>query len=337
MEVAEQSQGSSPRPAYVPVAEQIRGELVESLHYGSIAATAEDGHLIFSVGDPEALIYPRSALKPLQAVAMVRAGLDLPANLLALASASHSGAPMHREGTIRILALHGLDERALENTPDLPYGTVERHNWLRAGHGPTQVAQNCSGKHAAMVATCVINDWPVADYLDPSHPLQRLVRSVISELTEEQIEHETTDGCGTPLYALKLSSMARSFSKIATFGPGTAEHAVANAIRSHPEYLAGEARDVTTLIRQVPGLIAKDGAEGIQLVGLDDGRAVAIKIADGSDRARLPVTVASLARLGIATSALAQLAETPVYGGGKIVGSLRAIAIQQETLVSTHG
>lgn len=321
----------------MPVAEQIRGTLAESVHYGSVAATGEDGRLIFSAGDPEALVYPRSALKPLQAVAMVQAGLDLPARLLALAAASHSGARMHREGAIRILSLHGLDERALENIPDLPYGNAERENWLRAGHGPTQVAQNCSGKHAAMVATCAINGWSVAGYTDPGHPLQRHVRKVVGELTEEQIEHKSIDGCGTPLYALALSSMARAFSKIAIARRGTAEHAVADAIRHHPEYVAGEGRDITTLIRQVPGAIAKDGAEGIQLLGFDDGRAVAIKIADGSDRARLPVTVASLARLGIKSSSLEQLAETPVYGGGKIVGSLRAIIVHQEALVTAHG
>lgn len=333
----EQSQDAPVHATYVPVAEQTRGPIVESLHYGAMATTDKDGQLSFSLGDPNNLIYPRSALKPLQTVAMVRAGLHLPLNLLALATASHSGSEIHRNGASEILSLHGLTASALENTTDLPYGLPEREDWLRAGRGATQLAQNCSGKHAAMLATCMVNDWPLHGYSDPGHPLQQAIRRVVEELTEETIQKETVDGCGTPLFALRLSSMARAFSTIASSGPGTAENTVTTAIRSYPEYLAGEGRDVTALIRLVPGLITKDGAEGIQLVGLEDGRAIAIKISDGSDRARISVTIAALAHLGISSSALTELAHTPIFGGGKVVGSVRAIALQREALVTTHG
>ena len=201
-------------PRHVPLAAQTRGGLVESIHYGSLIATAGEAsgtHTLLSAGDPLAPFYPRSALKPLQAVAMVRAGLDLPADLLALTAASHSGAAMHRDGAARILQIHGLTAADLENSTDLPYGVSEREEWLRGGGVPTQLTQNCSGKHASMAATCVINGWPVRGYLDPAHPLQQLVAGTVRELTGEDPSRTTTDGCGTPLFALTLRGMARAF------------------------------------------------------------------------------------------------------------------------------
>lgn len=313
------------RPAHVPVAEQTRGGLVESVHYGSVIALAPDGSVLFGAGDPWALFYPRSSLKPLQAVAMVRAGLRLPAQLLALSAASHSGSVMHQQGARQILDLYGLDEDLLENTPDLPYGRAENEEWLRGGGTAGRLAQNCSGKHAAMLATCVINGWPVSGYLEPSHPLQQMIAGVVSELTGEEPGAVSTDGCGTPLFAVTLGAMARAFGLIASAAPGTAEAAVAAAMRTHPEQVAGEGRDVTALMRQVPGLLAKDGFEGLQLAGLPDGRSLAIKIADGSDRARLPVTLHALALMGLDTAALAGLEPAPVLGGGRPVGTLRAV------------
>lgn len=309
-------------PRHVPLAVQTRDGLAESVHYGSVVATAADGITLLAAGDPGAAFYPRSALKPLQAVAMLRAGLDLPPELLALAAASHSGAAAHRDGALRILELHGLDASALENSTDLPYGVREREEWLADGGRPTQLAQNCSGKHAAMAATCVINGWPVRGYLDPAHPLQELVARTVVELTGEQPHRTSTDGCGTPLFALTLAGMARAFGKLAA-GEGHAEAAVAGAMRRHPEMVAGEDRDVTALMRLVPGLVAKDGFEGVQLVGLPDGRALAVKISDGGDRARMPVTVRLLAALDVDASSLARLAAAPVLGGGRPVGLLQ--------------
>lgn len=312
-------------PQHAPLAVQTRGGLVESIHYGSAIATAADGRTLIAAGEPLAPFYPRSALKPLQAVAMVRAGLDLPDELLALAAASHSGAAIHRDGALRILDLHGLTPGDLGNSTDLPYGVREREECLRGGGQATHLAQNCSGKHAAMAATCVINGWPVQGYLDPAHPLQQLVARTVVELTGEEPERTSTDGCGTPLFALTLRGMARAFGRLAASGSGGgAEAAVARAMRRRPEMVAGEDRDVTELMRLVPGLLAKDGFEGVQLVGLPDGRAVAVKISDGGDRARMPVTVRILAALGVDTSPLAHLAAAPVLGGGRPVGLLHA-------------
>jgi L-asparaginase II len=320
-------------PQHTALAVQTRDGLVESIHYGSLIATAPDesadGGLrtLFSAGDPLAPFYPRSSLKPLQAVAMVSAGLDLPADLLALTAASHSGAAMHRDGALRILEMHGLTADALENSTDLPYGTDERAEWLRDGGTATQLAQNCSGKHAAMAATCVINGWPVRGYLDPGHPLQQLVRTTVRQLTGEEPERTSTDGCGTPLFALTLRGMARAFGRITSAvvtDPESPEAAVGRAMTQHPEMVAGTGRDVTELMRLAPGILAKDGFEGVQLVGLPDGRAVAMKISDGGDRARMPVTVRALEALDVDTAPLAGIATGAVLGGGRNVGVLQA-------------
>jgi L-asparaginase II len=318
-------------PRHEPLAFQTRDGLVESVHYGSLIATAPGGRTLLSAGEPQAAFYPRSSLKPLQSVAMVRAGLDLPADLLALTAASHSGAARHLDGAIRILELHGLTPAALENSSDLPYGVPEREEYLRDGGRPTQLAQNCSGKHAAMAATCVINGWPVQGYLDPSHPLQKLVAETVTDLTGEEPAGISTDGCGTPLFALTLTGMARAFGRLASAeladgasAPESPEAAVAHSMRRHPDMVAGEGRDVTDLMRLLPGALAKDGFEGVQLVGLPDGRAVAVKISDGGDRARMPVAVRALEELDVDTSALAGIATGAVLGGGRQVGLLQA-------------
>lgn len=327
--------GGPALPQHSPLVAAVRDGMVESVHYGSAIALAADGSVAAAAGDPLAAFYPRSALKPLQAVAMVRAGLELPADLLALAAASHSGSAVHRDGTLRILELHGLAPSDLENSSDLPYGTAEREDWLRNGGRATQITQNCSGKHAAMAATCVINGWSVRGYLDPSHPLQRLVAQTVSGLTGEDPAALSTDGCGTPLFALTLGGMARAFGLIAQAAslsaghddgrvPGSAEAAVGLAMQRHPEMVAGEGRDVTDLMRLLPGAVAKDGFEGVQLVGLADGGAAAVKISDGGDRARMAATVRLLEALGVDTGPLAGMATAPVLGGGHQVGQLQA-------------
>lgn len=314
-------------PHHVPLVEVTRDGLVESIHYGSLIALTEDGTTAVEAGEPDAPMYPRSSLKPLQAVALLKAGLDIPQNLLALTAASHSGAQMHRDGATEILKLHGLTEAALANSTDLPYGVQEREEWLRAGNGPTQIAQNCSGKHASMAAVCVINGWPVEGYLHPGHPLQVLVRDTITDLTGEDAAAVSTDGCGTPLFAHSLHGMARAYGRLAAADESTNEGKVAHAMRRFPEMVAGEGRDVTALMRAVPGLLAKDGFEGLQLVGLPNGTGVAVKISDGGDRARMPVTVEVLRRLGVDGGSLDTLQSPPVLGGGLPVGELRAAQI----------
>ncbi|SEE71575.1 L-asparaginase II [Arthrobacter alpinus] len=312
-------------PAHEPLAVQTRGDMVESVHFGSLAAIAADGGSLVSRGEPGARVYPRSALKPLMAVAMLRAGLDLPADQLALAAASHSGSDRHQETAAKILADAGLVPGDLRNSTDLPYGVSEQTAWLNAGKGRTQLAQNCSGKHAALLATCVKNGWPLESYLHPEHPLPTLVREVVADLTGEELTVTSTDGCGTEVFGLSLTGMARAFSRMVTAEPGTPERRVADAMRAHPVMVAGEGRDVTALMDAVPGLLAKDGFEGIQVIALADGAALALKISDGGDRARMPAAVPALLAMGVDPVLLAPFNHLPVYGGGLRVGELRAL------------
>jgi len=311
------------RHGHIPLVESTRGAIVESVHYGSLAVVSAAGTPILSAGAPNAPVYARSALKPLQLVAMIRAGLDLPDELLALGASSHSGAAAHQAGAERILALHGLDPAVLRNVADLPAGGPERDAWLRAGGRPTRLAQNCSGKHAAMASTCVINGWPVDDYLDPAHPLQRLIEATIAEFTGENATAASIDGCGSPVFAYSLSGIARAYARLGASSPNSAQGRVVAAMRRHPDMVAGDGRDVTRLMRAVPGLVAKEGAEAVQAVGLPDGIGIAVKVADGGDRARLPITIGILGMLGVDRTLLANLTCPATLGGGRPVGGLR--------------
>ncbi|MET7295876.1 asparaginase [Streptomyces griseoloalbus] len=312
-------------PLHAPVAHLIRGGVVEGIHYGSVVVLGPDGAVRLQLGDIEAACFPRSALKPVQAVAMVRAGLPLDGELLSLTAASHSGEERHLAGTRRILELAGLTEDHLRNVPDLPFDPVVRDTWVREGRTPSVLAQNCSGKHAAMLYTAKLNGWSLDDYLDPAHPLQQAIAEIVEDLTGQQIATVTVDGCGAPLFSVSLHGLARAAARITTAAPGTPEARVADAMREHPETASGSRRDVAALMRAVPGLLAKDGFEGVQVAALPDGRAVAVKIADGADRARVPVTAAALARAGVDSSLLTEFAGEPLLGGGRPVGAVRPV------------
>lgn len=309
----------------VVLAHVVRNGFVEGVHHGSAVALGSSGEPVVSLGEPDAPVLPRSSLKPLQAVAGLRAGLALDGELLALACASHGGEAYHRDGVTRLLGAAGLGVASLRNVPDLPLGTAERLTWQRLGREPERVAMNCSGKHAAMLATCVVNDWPLDTYLDPGHPLQLAAAATIAELTGEQIGATTVDGCGAPAFAVGLTGLARAFARIATGEPGTPEGRVAAAIRTHPEWLGGTDREVTPLLRAVPGLIAKDGAEGVYAAALPDGRAAALKIADGTERARPVVLAALLRALGVDSPALEAGSRRPQFGGGVEVGEVVSV------------
>lgn len=305
------------------VAELVRSGLVEGHHYGSVVALAADGAVDWSVGPVDRPVLPRSCNKPLQAVGMVRMGLDLQAELLALACASHSGEPFHLEGARRILAAAGLDESALQTPPDYPLDEDERDAVLRAGGGRTSLQMNCSGKHAAMLVTCVVNGWDTASYLDPDHPLQRGLRSTVEELTGEPAA-VAVDGCGAPLLSASLVGLATAFRRLAlaTDGP---ERLVADAIRQHPEYVSGTRRDERALLAAVPGAIGKFGAEGCYAVALADGRAFALKVEDGGDRARPALMAAALRRSGVDSAAVRRTGKVPLLGGGREVGEIRVL------------
>ena len=294
------------------LAEVVRSDFVEGCHRGSVIALAADGSELWRIGDPDRPVFPRSSNKPIQAVGMLRAGLNLDGELLALACASHSGEAFHIDGVRRILALAGLDESALQTPPDYPVDEQEKVAFIRAGQAPSAIAMNCSGKHAAMLATCVANDWPIETYPETDHPLQKVLHDTVADVAGEQIAAVGVDGCGAPLFALTLTGLARAFSRIATAPAGTEEARVATAIRGYPDWLGGTRRDVTALIAAVPGMIAKDGAEGVYAAALPDGRAIALKVDDGGQRARPPVMVAALRRLGVDVSGLDDYATAPL-------------------------
>ncbi|MDT0203310.1 asparaginase [Nocardioides sp. AE5] len=311
------------------VAEIVRNGVVEGKHHGSVVALRDDGSVDWAVGEVEEPILPRSCNKPLQALAMVRAGLDLPPDLLALACASHSGEPFHVEGVRRILASAGLDESALQCPADFPLDEQARHDVIRSGGDKAPILMNCSGKHAAMLATCVTTGWDPATYLAPMHPLQRFTVQVFTEMTGEPVAHHAVDGCGAPLLSTSMVGLARAFRRLARATAGPA-HRIAEAIRTHPAYVSGTRRDERALLEAIPGAIAKFGAEACHVVALADGRAFALKIEDGGDRARPVVMAAALRRsgvdteAGVDTAAVRRTGEHVLLGGGVPVGEIRA-------------
>ena len=317
-------------PAPVVVAEIVRSGFVEGHHYGSIVVLGRDGEADWSVGDVTSAMFPRSCNKPVQALAMLRAGLDLPPDLLALACASHSGEPFHLDGVRRILAEAGLDESALQTPLDYPLDDVAREEWIRSGRERERVAMNCSGKHAAMLATCVVNGWDVATYLDPDHPLQVWIAKTFAELTGQPVEAVAVDGCGAPLLSTSLTGLARAFRTLAIAGDGL-ERRVADAIRAHPQFTSGTRRDEAALLRAIPGAIGKAGAESCYAVAVPDGRAVALKADDGAARVRPVLMAAALERMGVPAEpgvdgdAVRRTGVVELLGGGVPVGGIRSV------------
>ncbi len=311
------------------VAEIVRSGFVEGHHYGSVVALAADGSVDWSVGAVDVPILPRSCNKPLQAVGIVELGLDLPPDLLALACASHSGEPFHVDGVRRLLDSAGLDESALQTQPDHPLDDAAREAVIRGGGGRSSILMNCSGKHAAMLATCVLRGWDTATYLDPAHPLQVAIADEFARLTGEPIDTVAVDGCGAPLLSTSLTGLARAFSTLATATDGP-QRRVADAIRRHPEYVSGTTRDELALHRAVPGLIGKAGAESCYAVALPDGRAWALKTDDGAARVRPVLMAEALRRSGVLTEdgvdgeAVEATGRLDLLGGGKSVGVIRA-------------
>lgn len=320
------SSSTAPISAAVPpvLAEVVRSGFVEGRHRGSLVILAADGSVEYAVGDPALPVFPRSSNKPMQAAAVLRAGLDLSGERLALAAASHSGEGFHLDLVRKMLAEYGLRDADLRCPADLPLDPVEAESYLAAGRVRERVTMNCSGKHTTMIAVCARNGWPTDTYLDPSHPLQQLVLTVVEEAAGERVAAVGTDGCGAPLMALSLVGLARAFRAFVLAPEGTAERRVADAMRAHPEYVAGTRRPDTWLMRELPGTLSKMGAEGVQALALPDGRALAFKVDDGATRVLGPVLARTLERMGVNSPVLARLADAPLLGGAERVGEIRA-------------
>ena len=317
--------------AYAPVAEVVRNGFVEGVHFGAVAAFNADGSTAFSVGDVNRPMHPRSTNKVLQAAGMRELGLVLNDELLALSAASHWGETHHVTGVRTLLASAGLDESALLTPPSLPEDPEARRQAIVAGQAPVPILHGCSGKHAAMLATCALRRWPTASYLDPAHPLQQQLRALVERGSGEPIAHQAVDGCGAPAWTMSLTALANTYRQAVLASASSPLGAVAAAMRTYPQYVGGERSEVTGLMRAVPGLLVKDGAESVYAAALADGRAVAVKISDGGFRAGQAVLVAALRELGADDEvganrqALAGWGEVPVLGHGQPVGVVRPI------------
>lgn len=300
------------------LAELTRNNLVESVHSGHLVILNGDGSIDLSKGDISLPIFPRSAVKVIQASAMVRAGLKLPPDKLALVCSSHSGSKLHLNLTLQILEQAGLSESDLQCAFDKPLGEKERIEW--GERAATRLAMNCSGKHAGMLATCVAAGWNINTYLDLNHPLQIAYKKELEELAEEKVANETFDGCGAPLFAIGTKGLARAIHKV-TISKDPVHQEVLGACREYPINMTGENRKEARLMEQVPGLFLKDGAEAVEVISLQDGRTAALKIADGSARAIETITGAILQRWGIGVT----INPVNVMGGANIVGGMRAV------------
>ena len=299
------------------LAEYVRDGVVESVHRGYLLALNADGSVNLALGDSEHLIFPRSCVKSIQGAAMVRAGLQLEPRLLALGCSSHSGSEEHISAVREILALAKLDESALQCMLDKPLGDQERRAW---GDKPaTRISMNCSGKHAAMLLTCITNGWPIESYLDPAHPLQVAIKAELEDLAGEKITLTSTDGCGAPLFLMSVAGLARAIRAI-TISKDPAHQAVLDASRTFPEMVAGKGRLTTQMIEAVPGLYMKDGAEAVEIASMPDGRTLVFKVGDGSLRPFRVLVHAGLQRLGIDSPYEAE----NVLGGDRVIGAIRA-------------
>jgi L-asparaginase II len=301
----------------VVLAQLVRSGLIESAHSGNLILIAADGTDLLTLGDFDAEMYPRSAIKSLQAAAMVRSGLEVNDEQLALVCASHGGTNRHQEVALEILKSVGLSELDLQNTPDLPIDRKARISW--SDKPATSLAANCSGKHAGMLATCVVNGWDVKTYRDVDHPLQIAIANEIEDLTGQPINRVSVDGCGAPLFSMSTRSIAIAARRM-RIDSDPVFTKVISACLEHPEMILAEGAFDTRMMRAVPGLFVKGGAESVMLASLADGSAIAWKISDGSNRVNGPIMKAALAKFGINIEGEA----VDVLGGGKVVGSLSA-------------
>jgi L-asparaginase II len=299
------------------LAKVTRSDLVESLHLGHLIVLNADGSTYLSKGSPKLPIYPRSAIKSLQAAAMLKAGLRVEENELALICASHSGSQTHIDLVIKMLTMRGISIDQLKNAVDEPLGEKEKITW--GDKAPSQLAQNCSGKHAGMLITCQQNGWDMKSYLDLNHPLQVTIKNEIEALAGEKVSATSVDGCGAPLFAISLIGLARAISNLVKSKDDLYKQIVL-ACTKYPELVAGDGRLSTRMMQAVSGLFMKEGAEGVQVCALSDGRVIAIKIIDGSWRPVAPIIMEIFKRWGV---------EVPdesvkIYGGGSVIGEVIA-------------
>lgn len=299
-----------------------RSGFVESRHSGTLVGLAADGSVAVSLGEPDAPVLPRSSTKPWQAAGCRAAGLELSTAGTALSAGSHTGEDRHVAEVRAILASAGLSEDDLRCPPDWPEHEPTRHRLIRSGESPSRVRMNCSGKHAAMLACCAVNGWSTEDYLSPDHPVQKAIRSRIEDAAGP-VAHVAVDGCGAPLFSTTVLGLAKAVRALALAPPDTPEGVVAQAMRAEPEYVGGAGHQNSEVMRLVPGVVCKGGAEGVLVAAAATGQAVAMKVVDGSPRATTLLALEVLGALGVDVSAAGAWTSVPILGGGVPVGGIR--------------
>ncbi|MFY9588885.1 MAG: asparaginase [Actinomycetota bacterium] len=292
------------------VVEIERSGIVESSHLVDVVVISRQGSVVASAGEPATIAYMRSTAKPVQTAVCIDAGWKPPnEEAVAIACGSHNGEPPQVAVVRTTLEAGFLDEAELRCPPAHP----------RAGAvgDPKPIFHNCSGKHAAMLATAVINGWPRDDYRSPDHPLQRAVAERLSSLAGKTAESVGVDGCGVPTFAYRLQDAGRIFALLKETAPYPVY-----AMRAQPYLVAGTGRLCTAVLESVPGVVIKVGAEGMFCGALlDDGIGFALKARDGAVRAAEAAVLETLRFLGAEVPA--DLAPAPVLGGGEPVGMVR--------------
>ncbi len=325
------------------LANVIRGETVESIHRGHLIVIDGGGNVIASMGDPSTVTFIRSSAKPFQAMPFITSGaanaFGFTEDEIAMACASHSGEKIHVEIAARMLAKVGLSESDLRCGAHLPFYEPEAHRMIAAGEKPTQLHNNCSGKHAAMLAFAKHIGADMATYNSPENRIQkRILRCVadFAKVPEDQIAIGT-DGCAAPNFALPVATMAKSFMNLIspTNFPEPTQAAckhIVNAMMNHPKLIGGSERLDTMLMQAAPGkIVSKVGADGVWLCGVlpcehwPTGLGIALKIEDGDDqRARPVVSVEILRQLGVLSKDdLLPLSPMPIKNRrGDVVGKI---------------
>jgi len=317
-----------------------RGDLIESVHHVAACATDARGVVAFSDGDIESPVFLRSSAKPFIAGAAIAAGIreafDLDMREIAVMCASHTGQSFHVEAVASILHKIGLSVDALQCGVHLPYNEAAARELLASGQKPNALHNNCSGKHAGILAMCKAIGADTATYLQADNPAQQAILAFCARLSDDDPETWplSVDGCGIPVYATSLRKAAMAFARFAALTELHERDAMAllvvrDAMVSHPEYVSGTGEFDTVLMQAAGGAIAcKVGAEGVHgVASIAQGLGFASKVLDGTSRARPPVTMAALRAMGAPVAAateLAVFAEPVVYNrAGRPVGSIR--------------
>ncbi len=310
-----------------------RSGFVESRHAGSAVVLSPEGDVLRDLGDTRTPIFPRSSMKPFQAVAVMTSGVTLRGEDAAIATASHSGTTAHVALVRGLLARASLPASVLGCPPAAPSDQFAREELIRSGGPRARVYMNCSGKHAAMLLACVANDWPLDGYLDPEHPLQRRILDVLERLSGERPAATGVDGCGSPVHAISLQALARGIQKIATAAPSSPfalyreAAALTEAAREHPWAVAGPGQPDTVAMERL-GVFAKVGAEGVMVMTAPNGTTTALKVLDGSSRASTVIALRLLADAGaVDDDAVGRVCielDLWIMGGERRVGEIRA-------------